>query len=50
MEVILQISIPGLSSLSEEAVHQAEKVKNEHPVLAMFDNRPYSGISANINK
>jgi len=48
MEEIKQISIPGLSSLSEES-HLAGKVKKEQPVLVILGNPPYSGISANIN-
>jgi len=49
MEEIEQIAIPGLSSLSEES-HLAGKVKKEQPVLVVFGNPPYSGISANINE
>jgi len=49
MEEIEQISIPGLSSLSEES-HLAGKVKKEQPVLVILGNPPYSGISANINE
>ncbi len=49
MEEIEQISIPGLSSLSEES-HLAAKVKKEQPVLVILGNPPYSGISANINE
>ena len=49
MEEIDQISIPGLSSLSEES-HLAGKVKKEQPVLVILGNPPYSGISANINE
>jgi len=49
MEEIKQITIPGLSSLSEES-HLAGKVKKEQPVLVVLGNPPYSGISANINK
>jgi len=46
MEEIQQITIPGLSSLSEES-HLAGKVKKEQPVLVILGNPPYSGISAN---
>ena len=46
MEEIEQISIPGLSSLSEES-HLAGKVKKERPLLVILGNPPYSGISAN---
>lgn len=49
MEEIEQISIPGLSSLSEES-HLAGKIKKEQPVLVILGNPPYSGISANINE
>ncbi len=49
MEEIEQISIPGLSSLSEES-HLAAKVKKEQPILVILGNPPYSGISANINE
>ena len=43
-----QISIPGLSSLSEES-HLAAEVKKNQPVLVIVGNPPYSGISSNIN-
>ena len=49
MEEIEQISIPGLSALSEES-HLAGKVKKEQPILVILGNPPYSGISSNINK
>jgi len=49
IEEIKQITIPGLSSLSEES-HLAGKVKKEQPVLVVLGNPPYSGISANINE
>jgi len=49
MEEIKEITIPLLSSLSEES-HFAEKVKKEQPILVILGNPPYSGISANINK
>ncbi|OQX86357.1 DNA methyltransferase, partial [candidate division KSB1 bacterium 4484_87] len=48
MEEIEQITIPGLSSLSEES-HRAGKIKKEQSVLVILGNPPYSGISANIN-
>jgi len=48
MDELEQISIPGLSSLSEES-HLAGKIKKEQPVLVILGNPPYSGISANIN-
>lgn len=48
MEDLEQISIPGLSSLSEES-HLAGKVKKEQPILVIIGNPPYSGISSNIN-
>lgn len=49
MEEIKQISIPGLSSLSEES-HLAGKVKKEQPVIVILGNPPYSGHSANKNQ
>ncbi len=49
MEEIEQISLPGLSSLSEES-HLAGKVKKEQPVLVILGNPPYSGHSANSNE
>jgi predicted helicase len=49
MEEIKQISIPGVSSLSEES-HLAGKVKKEHPILVILGNPPYSGISSNVNE
>jgi predicted helicase len=49
MDELEQISIPGLSSLSEES-HLAGKIKKEQPVLVILENPPYSGISANINE
>jgi predicted helicase len=49
MDELEQISIPGLSSLSEES-HLAGKIKKEQPVLVILGNPPYSGISANINE
>jgi len=48
MEEIKQISIPGVSSLSEES-HLAGKVKKEHSILVILGNPPYSGISSNVN-
>lgn len=49
MEELAQISIPGLSSLSEES-HLAGKVKKAQPILIILGNPPYSGSSANINE
>ncbi|MCK4360107.1 MAG: N-6 DNA methylase, partial [Bacteroidales bacterium] len=49
MEDIEQISIPGLSSLSEES-HLAGKVKKQKPILLILGNPPYSGISSNKNE
>lgn len=46
LEDIEQISIPGLSSLSEES-HLASDVKKNQTVLVILGNPPYSGISAN---
>ena len=48
MEDLLQIAIPGLSSLSEES-HHAAQVKKDEPILVILGNPPYSGISANQN-
>jgi len=48
MEEIKQISIPGVSSLSEES-HLAGEVKKEQPILIILGNPPYSGISSNVN-
>jgi len=48
MEEIEQITIPGVSSLSEES-HLAGKVKKEQPILVILGNPPYSGISSNVN-
>lgn len=47
-EDLEQISIPGLSSLSEES-HLAAEVKKNQPVLVIVGNPPYSGISSNKN-
>ncbi len=47
-EDLEQISIPGLSSLSEES-HLAAEVKKNQPVLVIVGNPPYSGISSNIS-
>jgi len=49
MEEIKQISIPGVSSLSEES-HLAGKVKKEQLILVILGNPPYSGISSNVNE
>lgn len=49
MEEIKQISIPGISSLSEES-HLAGKVKKEQSILVILGNPPYSGISSNVNE
>ncbi|MBP8718124.1 MAG: N-6 DNA methylase [Candidatus Atribacteria bacterium] len=49
MEEIKQITIPGISSLSEES-HLAGKVKKEQPILVILGNPPYSGISSNVNE
>ncbi|MGI6741227.1 MAG: type ISP restriction/modification enzyme [Brevefilum sp.] len=48
MEEIEQISIPGISALSEES-RLAGKVKRE-PILVIMGNPPYSGISSNRNE
>jgi predicted helicase len=47
MEEIVQMNIPGISSLSEES-HLAGRVKRE-PILVIMGNPPYSGISSNKN-
>jgi predicted helicase len=49
MEDLEQVQIPGLSSLSEES-HLAGEVKKKQPLLVIFGNPPYSGISSNINE
>ncbi len=49
MEEIDQISLPGLSSLSEES-HLAGAVKKTNPILVILGNPPYSGNSANFNQ
>ena len=48
MEEIEQITIPGVSSLSEES-RLAGKVKKEQSILVILGNPPYSGISSNVN-
>jgi len=49
MEEIEQITIPGVSSLSEES-HLAGEVKKKQSILVILGNPPYSGISSNVNK
>jgi predicted helicase len=49
MEDLDQVQIPGLSSLSEES-HLAGEVKKKQPLLVIFGNPPYSGISSNMNE
>jgi len=49
MDVIEQINIPGISSLSEES-KLAGRVKKQEPILVILGNPPYSGMSANVNK
>ncbi|MGC8755727.1 MAG: type ISP restriction/modification enzyme [bacterium] len=49
MEELKQISLPGMSSLSEES-HLAGKVKKEQPILVILGNPPYSGHSTNIGE
>ena len=49
MEDLQQITIPGLSSLSEES-HHAAKIKKDEPILVILGNPPYSGLSANQNE
>lgn len=44
--VISEASFPFLSSISEESKN-AEKVKEEIPIIVIMGNPPYSGISAN---
>jgi len=48
MEDLQQMTIPGLSSLSEES-HHAARIKKDEPILVIIGNPPYSGISANQN-
>jgi len=48
MEVLDEIHIPGLSSLSEES-HLAADIKKDQPILVIMGNPPYSGISSNKN-
>ena len=48
MEVLDEIHIPGLSSLSEES-HLAADIKKDQPILVIMGNPPYSGHSANSN-
>jgi len=48
MEEIEQITIPGVSSLSEES-HLAGEVKKQQSILVILGNPPYSGISSNVN-
>ncbi len=48
MAELSQTEIPGLGSLSEES-QLAGKVKKQEPVLVVFGNPPYSGMSANNN-
>ena len=49
MEELAQAELPGMVSLSEES-HSAGKIKKEQPILVIFGNPPYSGISANRGK
>jgi predicted helicase len=49
MEDVEQISIPGLSSLSEES-YLAGKIKKQKSILVILGNPPYSGISLNKNE
>ena len=49
MEEIKRISIPGLSSLSDES-HSAGEIKKEKNILVILGNPPYSGISENKNE
>ncbi|MDI7261733.1 MAG: N-6 DNA methylase, partial [Thermodesulfobacteriota bacterium] len=46
MAELVQTSLPGMASLSEES-HLANKVKKEKPILVILGNPPYSGHSAN---
>ena len=46
MEELVQTSLPGMASLSEES-RLANKVKKERPILVILGNPPYSGHSAN---
>ncbi|MCG2760887.1 MAG: N-6 DNA methylase [Candidatus Delongbacteria bacterium] len=49
MEEIDHVSIPGLSSLTEES-RLAGNIKKSNDVLVILGNPPYSGNSANSNK
>jgi predicted helicase len=49
MEDLEQVQIPGLSSLSEES-HLAGEVKKKQPLLVIFGNPPYSGISSKYER
>jgi predicted helicase len=46
LEDLENATIPGVRSLSEES-HLAGKVKKEQPLLVVFGNPPYSGMSSN---
>ena len=48
-KVISEASFPFLSSISEESKN-AEKVKEEIPIIVIMGNPPYSGISANMKE
>lgn len=49
MDEIELVSIPGLSSLTEES-HFAGEIKKTEKILVIIGNPPYSGISANVNQ
>ena len=49
LEDIEQTSLPGMASLAEES-RKAGEVKKRIPILVIFGNPPYSGISANRGK
>jgi len=46
LEDIEQTSLPGMASLAEES-RKAGEVKKRIPILIIFGNPPYSGMSAN---
>ncbi|MGE5412260.1 MAG: N-6 DNA methylase, partial [Clostridiales bacterium] len=49
MKELDESKFPGMSSLSTES-HEAGKIKKKIPILVIFGNPPYSGISSNKGK
>lgn len=45
-EKLEQTTLPGAAALSRES-HDAARVKNDHPILVVLGNPPWSGHSAN---